>query len=73
MPINRDGKHWCDPASETPDENGEWVCPGCDTQWLFTQDDGFALWETPEGREIRLAADVERAAMEQEIQQDGDL
>ena len=35
MPIERDGKHWCDPASETPDEEtGAWECP-CGVVWQF--------------------------------------
>lgn len=28
MPINRDGKHWCDPASEEPQGRSQsWTCP----------------------------------------------
>lgn len=33
MPINRNGKHWCDPASETPNKLGNWKCPDCSTTW----------------------------------------
>ena len=35
MPIERNGKHWCDPASETPNKNGNWTCPGCKTKWKY--------------------------------------
>ena len=40
MSINReDGRHYCDPASETPDKDGRWICP----------DDGIEWVRTPEG------------------------
>lgn len=33
MPINRpDGRHWCDPASETPGPDGTWTCE-CKQVW----------------------------------------
>lgn len=41
MPIERDGKHWCDPASETPDENGLFYCT-CGTVWTYNPDE--RLW-----------------------------
>lgn len=58
MPINRpDGRHWCAPDQETPDEDGQWTCPDCGTQWVFSEVEGSGgLWETPEAREQRLAA-----------------
>lgn len=55
MPINReDGRHWCDPASEEPDAEGQWTCPDCKTVWLYTEDPGHPLWETAEQRDGRL-------------------
>ena len=49
MPINRpDGRHWCDPGSETPDESGSWVCPDCGQEWLY--DATKQTWETREHR-----------------------
>jgi hypothetical protein len=42
VPIDRDGKHWCNPGDETPDENGLWVCPGCGLIWSFDADQ--SLW-----------------------------
>lgn len=63
MPINRpDGRHWCDPASETPDESGQWTCPDCETVWLFTDEPGYPLWETPEQRENRITMAEDFAA-----------
>lgn len=56
MPINRNGLHWCDPASQTPDVNGAWTCPECGTDWLFGTDAGYSLWEQPSHREARLEA-----------------
>lgn len=54
-PIDRpDGRHWCAPEQEQPDENGEWTCPGCKQLWLFSLDPGYPLWETPEARATRL-------------------
>lgn len=42
MPIDRpDGRHWCDPTSETPDEHGLWTCT-CGQQWRKVSDQ---LWE----------------------------
>ena len=41
MPIERDGKHWCDPASETPDENGLFYCT-CGNVWTYNPDE--RLW-----------------------------
>jgi hypothetical protein len=33
MPIDRpDGRHWCAPDQETPDNDGVWVC-ACDKSW----------------------------------------
>jgi hypothetical protein len=34
MPINRNGKHWCDPASEQPNSNGNWTC-SCKKRWHY--------------------------------------
>jgi hypothetical protein len=37
-PIDReDGRHWCDPASEEPGEDGTWTCPGCETVWRLSE------------------------------------
>lgn len=56
MPINRpDGRHWCDPASEEPDEDGQWTCPECGTIWLRSISGTF--WETSEQRVARLEAE----------------
>jgi hypothetical protein len=41
MPIERNGKHWCNPAAETPDENGRWVC-SCGKVWTY--DPAQSLW-----------------------------
>lgn len=42
MPINRDGKHWCNPASKTPDpETQVWVCP-CGHEWQYWAE--LLLW-----------------------------
>jgi hypothetical protein len=49
MPIERDGKHWCDPAAETPDEKGRWSC-SCGTVWTFDPD--ARTW-TPAARKTR--------------------
>ena len=59
VPINRpDGRHWCAPDRETPDEDGQWTCPDCGTVWLFSHVEGSAgLWETSEAREARLEAE----------------
>lgn len=46
MPIDRNGKHWCNPAAETPDENGVWTCPGCGNVWTF--DASRSLWSPAE-------------------------
>lgn len=63
MPINRpDGRHWCNPAAESPDEDGQWVCPDCGETWLFTDETGYALWETSHQREQRLAFEAAQAA-----------
>ena len=36
MPINRpDGRHWCAPERETPDEDGRWTCPEDGVSWVF--------------------------------------
>jgi hypothetical protein len=57
MPINRpDGRHWCAPDREEPDESGQWTCPDCGQVWLRSVDSGSVLWEPPEVREQRLAA-----------------
>lgn len=38
MPIDReDGRHWCDPASEEPDEHGRFECP-CGRSWRHDWD-----------------------------------
>lgn len=60
MPINRpDGRHWCDPASEQPDEDGQWTCPDDGVVWLYSETKYGVLWETPEQREERLAREAE--------------
>jgi hypothetical protein len=41
MAIDRDGKHWCEPAAETPDENGLFYCQ-CGTVWTY--DAAERLW-----------------------------
>lgn len=41
MPIDRpDGRHWCDPASETAGEDGTWTCP-CGKVWRRHEN---AIW-----------------------------
>ena len=68
MPINRpDGRHWCDPASETPDDNGGWKCPDCGQEWLFSESLGYPLWETPEDRVVRKARESEVEAITKEV------
>lgn len=54
-PINRDGKHWCAPERETPAPR--WVCPDCQTEWLFTETATGGLWEKPADREQRLVTE----------------
>lgn len=62
MPINRpDGRHWCDPASETPDDNGGWKCPDCGQEWLFDVIGGRPTWETPDNRASRRALERQTA------------
>jgi hypothetical protein len=34
MPIERNGKHWCDPASEEPNKAGNWKC-SCGKTWTY--------------------------------------
>lgn len=69
MPIDReDGRHWCDPGSETADENGSWTCP-CGQTWVFTPE--YSLWETPEDRKVRvetmrMAAEAEAVQAEEQ-------
>lgn len=52
MAIDRDGKHWCEPAAETPDENGRFVC-SCGNVWTY--EPAERLWSP-------AAADPEAAA-----------
>jgi len=59
MPIDReDGRHWCAPDLETADAQGQWTCE-CDQQWLYTEALGYPLWERPEDRQAREAAEAE--------------
>lgn len=53
MPIDRGGKHWCEPAAETPDENGAWTCPGCGTVWTY--EPAGRLWSAT-GERVKPAA-----------------
>lgn len=70
MPINReDGRHWCAPDKESPDDQGQWVCPQCHQVWLYTPD--LSLWETQEARETRLAFEAAADLAAQEIEQEG--
>lgn len=41
MAIERNGKHWCEPAAETPDEHGRYSCP-CGKVWTYDADE--RLW-----------------------------
>lgn len=68
MPINRpDGRHWCAPDQEIPDEDGQWTCPDCGTVWLFSETEMGSLWETPEDRELRQnATQVSETVTEEE-------
>lgn len=61
MPIDRpaderhpEPRHWCDPASETPDESGRWTCPGCKKTWGFVADE--RLWLAAEDVDAYLTA-----------------
>lgn len=60
MPIEReDGRHWCDPGSETPDEQGQWACE-CGKQWAYVSADN--LWLPAEELEAYLQFQQELAA-----------
>lgn len=64
MPINRpDGRHWCDPASEKPDENGQWTCPDCGTVWHY--DTTTQVWEKDADRDLRLQTEAKAAEQAQ--------
>ena len=57
MPINRpDGRHWCAPEREQPDENGQWTCPECGKTWIANEDGFGRIWGTAEDHEARKAA-----------------
>lgn len=46
MPITYgDGRHWCDPASETPDASSQWTCPDCGKAWVLHTD---GIWYLPD-------------------------
>ena len=52
MPIDRpDGRHFCDPASETPDEHGSWTCP-CGNTWVLYE----GVWVLEEDLEATKTA-----------------
>jgi hypothetical protein len=64
MPIERKGKHWCNPAAETPDEQGQWECP-CGTVWVFWPgqqtwaEEGVDLTPQPEPEPLDVPTDEE--------------
>jgi hypothetical protein len=60
MPIERDGKHWCEPAAETPDENGRWSCT-CGTVWTY--DAAGRLW-SPEPADTKRKTRARKAGAE---------
>lgn len=65
MPIDReDGRHWCAPDQETPDEDGVWVCTGCGLSWtrvlgnLWMRTDDVPAYLTGEQERVGLASDL---------------
>ena len=60
MPIDReDGRHWCAPDREIPDEAGLWVCTGCGMSWTRVTD---SLWMQTDCVAAYLAGIAEDAA-----------
>lgn len=44
MPIDRpDGRHWCAPDNETPDEHKMWTCE-CGKTWEQTEEHLGWVW-----------------------------
>lgn len=57
MPIDRpDGRHWCAPEFETPDEHGTWTCPGCQQVWVYRADSRVSHWILEEDLEVETTA-----------------
>jgi hypothetical protein len=41
MPIERNGKHWCNPAAEKPNHRKQWEC-SCGKVWAYESNE--RLW-----------------------------
>lgn len=48
IPVNRsDGRHWCRPASASPEESPA-VCPDCGQIWIYDNTTDFPAWSRAE-------------------------